>query len=89
MKKGELSINIIIVAAIALLVLVIVSVIFMGRMGLFNRQQSDCGAVNGQCIYGDNCGDSGMAKHPSAVCYGTDNKKDPFRTCCIMQTGAP
>jgi hypothetical protein len=85
MRKAELSINVIIVAAIALLVLVIVSVIFMARMGIFNKTQSDCLAVNGQCTYGDTC-QEGTIKHPSAVCYGADSKKDPYRVCCIMQT---
>jgi hypothetical protein len=83
-KKAELSINIIIVAAIALLVLVIVSVIFMGRMGIFSKKSADCESVNGQCVYGDSsaCGDQGLIKHPSAVCYDSNSKVDTYRVCC-------
>jgi len=40
-KKGQgISLNVIIIAAIALLVLVILSVIFMGRMGIFTTESS-------------------------------------------------
>jgi hypothetical protein len=39
MKKAQgISLNVIIIAAIALLVLVILSVIFMGRMGIFGEE---------------------------------------------------
>ena len=38
-KKAQgISLNVIIIAAIALLVLVILSVIFMGRMGIFGQE---------------------------------------------------
>jgi hypothetical protein len=50
MKKAQgLSVNVIIVAALALIVLVILGVVFMGRMGLFGGQVSDCEANGGQC----------------------------------------
>jgi hypothetical protein len=86
MRKAELSINVIIVAAIALLVLVIVSVIFMARMGFFNKQQSDCTTIAGrQCSWGDTCSE-GMIKDPNAFCYGPDGKRDTYRVCCMPLT---
>jgi competence protein ComGC len=41
LKKGDLSINIIIIAIIALLVLVVIFAIFTGRMSIFNRGLED------------------------------------------------
>ena len=49
-KKAQgLSINVIIVAALALIVLVILGVVFMGRIGLFAGQTSDCEGNGGVC----------------------------------------
>ena len=39
-KKGDLSINIIIIAVISLLVLVILMTVFSGKIGLFNDKTS-------------------------------------------------
>ncbi len=50
-KKAQgISLNVIIIAAIALLVLVILSVIFMGRMGTFSDKSQDCTSQGGQCF---------------------------------------
>ena len=48
-KAQGLSLNVIIIAALALLVLVILAVIFMGRAGMFRRESGDCGVVGGYC----------------------------------------
>jgi len=49
-KKAQgLSLNVIIIAALALLVLVILAVIFMGRTGMFRRESGNCGAMGGSC----------------------------------------
>ncbi len=53
-KKGQgISLNVIIIAAIALLVLVILSVIFMGRIGIFTRESAGTeycvNTVKGSC----------------------------------------
>jgi hypothetical protein len=83
MKRGQsISINTIIVAAIALLVLVIVSVIFMTRMGWFNKKANDCKnfQVNG-CDYGRTC-PQGFIMDPTKVCY-TGNDIDTSNVCCV------
>ncbi|MBN2457976.1 hypothetical protein JXB31_02485 [Candidatus Woesearchaeota archaeon] len=80
-RAQNLSLNVIIVAAIALLVLVIVSVIFMARMGIFTKSSNDCTKQNGVCM--DRVCDDGYTMHPSAVCYGSDNKQDPYMVCCV------
>jgi len=49
-KRGaELSLNVIIIAALALLVLVIVAVIFMGRAGTFRKESGNCANMGGYC----------------------------------------
>lgn len=49
MKKGDLSINIIIVAAIALLILVIISVLIFRSGGNIRDNTESCTAVGGVC----------------------------------------
>ena len=56
-KKAQgISINVIIVAAIALMVLVILSVIFIGRLGIFSESVADCENKGGKCVLtADDC----------------------------------
>jgi hypothetical protein len=50
-KKGvEISMNVIIVAALGLLVLVVLSVIFLGRAGTFGQKTVDCEVQGGKCV---------------------------------------
>lgn len=55
MKKGDLSINIIIVAAIALLILVIISVLIFRSGSNVRENTESCSAANGVC--GTSCDD--------------------------------
>ena len=48
-KAQSLSLNTIIIAALALLVLVIVAVIFTGRAGMFRQESGKCAAYSGTC----------------------------------------
>ncbi len=49
-KKAQgLSLNVIIIAALALLVMVILAVIFMGRLGGFREGSGDCATFGGFC----------------------------------------
>ncbi len=49
-KKAQgLSLNVIIIAALALLVLVILAVVFMGRAGMFRRESGGCTTLGGSC----------------------------------------
>ena len=82
-KKGQgISINVVIVAAIALLVLVVLSVIFMGRLNIFNKDTSSCevaGSDTYKCFDEKTvCGTAGSSDGQNAVEYPT-----PFtsRTC--------
>ena len=50
-KKAQgISMNFIIVAALALLVLVVISLIFISRTNTFNEQTKNCEQSGGQCI---------------------------------------
>ncbi len=49
-KKGvELSMNLIIIAAVGLLVLLVVSAIFLTRIGFFSKQSVNCAIAGGTC----------------------------------------
>ena len=72
-KKGvEISMNVIIIAAIGLLVLVVLSVIFLGRAGVFGRESQSCVVQGGVC--GEKCGEPGT---PTAD-YG---QRNPIPSC--------
>ena len=59
MKKGQgLSMNTIIIAALALLVLIIIALIFTGRVRLFRTGIEDCVNQGGQCVLKQYCKDS-------------------------------
>lgn len=80
MKKAQgLSMNIIVMAAIALLILVILAIIFMGRMGVFGQQVAACKNQGGNCR--DACVSPEIEYGPaSAACISADGAK-PY--CCI------
>jgi len=93
-KRGqEISLNVIIVAAIALLVLVIVSIIFIGRMGKTREEVDKCQNNGGTCT--EDCANLGEYVRESTQykCYystGDDipeGKKvgdiNPGLKCCI------
>jgi hypothetical protein len=71
MKKGDLSIQVIVVAAIALIVLVVLIVIFTGRMGTWGTQSANCELKGGKCAV--ECGNAQ---------YGTTDFPIPFTDKC-------
>ncbi len=89
MKKAQgLSMNVIIIAAIALLVLVILAVIFIGRMGKTTQSIDKC---PGHCMdsqTGDNDADC-KAQYGTYYKYTTDPCLDPTtnkpnsQICCV------
>lgn len=80
MKKGQgISMNVIIVAAIALLVLVVLSIIFLGKSETFGRETAACENKGGQCESGS-CGadqDEYNTPYPGWRCEVEDE------VCCI------
>ncbi len=84
-KKADLSINIIIVTIIALVVLIVLTFVFTGRLTLFNKGLSDCAKIkDSSCTMGIKC-DSGYIQHPTAVCLDSSNAVDKNNVCCFKQ----
>lgn len=87
-KKGvEISMNVLIVAAIGLLVLVVLSVIFLGRIGTFGQKSGDCAVQGGKCVLTSvGCGnvDEGTGdyqkQNPLLDC---PNLGDEPQVCCL------
>lgn len=86
MEKGQgLSMNVIIIAALALLVLVVVSVIFMSRAGMFISDTKSCTQQGGVCKpVGDDC-PTGMIGRTlgSAQCLDSSGKVRDGYKCCM------
>lgn len=86
-KKGDLSINLIIIAAIALLVLVVLAAIFTGRLGIFSKESNKCEPNIGKCVsITSGCGGTEAPEYPTshpAKCYGSDGKVDATKVCCV------
>ena len=79
MRKAQgISINVIIVAAIALLVLVVLSVIFLGKIG--NVAGDDCSKYDNTICQAPPC-DSGYARSLSLKCY-VGGQPDDSSVCC-------
>ncbi len=85
MKKAQgLSVNVIIIAAIALLVLVVLSVIYIGRMGDWGTKAGDCLNKGGKCVTltaTDACKDKNEGDYPTK--FTGWECTDKAQTCCI------
>ena len=86
MKKGDLSINIIVIAAIAMIILVVVSVLVFRSGGILDSSRT-CAAVGGECVpryLYDSCAEFGefepvtYIQHRTAVC---PDPQEQF--CCV------
>jgi hypothetical protein len=73
-KKGDMTLNIIIAAAIAMVVLVVMLLIFTGRIQIFNQPCS------GEWKYPDECGQDGF--NPTCQIIGTFRDAEPGKVCC-------
>lgn len=79
-KRGQtLSMTTIIIAALALLVLVILALIFTGRMGFWTQNVSECKSNGGVCR--DAVCEEGEQLHPLGY-----ECKDEFDVCCLPLT---
>ncbi|MGM5487850.1 MAG: hypothetical protein ACQESG_02785 [Nanobdellota archaeon] len=85
-RKGQgLSMNVIIVAALALLVLVILSVVFMSRTNIFFTDSKDCENLGGTCVPdGTECPAGLIEKNiGSAKCLNNDGSVNNDMNCCL------
>ncbi len=81
-KAQNISINVIIVAALALVVLVIISILTTGRLFSFSKSSHDC--VNNGGICSDYGCDEGYRQYGNYKCYDSPSSKTPNdQVCCI------
>ena len=87
-RLGDLSINIVIIAVLALFVLVILLVIFGRGISPVTQATTQCTAKGGLCDATSACssaelkticGDFGCAVYPGTDC----DKKTPKEVCCV------
>lgn len=87
-KKGiELSMNVIIIAALALLVLVVIAIIFMVRAGIFAGETTKC--ENNQGVCKSSCTGASEIKKTLYWCDndGDNNKNEGASVdgiCCLV-----
>lgn len=67
-KKGDLSIQTLVMVILALIVLVVISAVFVGKMRESSKNLSSCASKNGQCL-------------PPSQCAGPDDVKAAFVKC--------
>jgi len=75
-KSQSLPINIIIIAAIVLVVIFVLMAVFTGRFGIFSKSMKSCGIAGGECADIGKCNDE-------VADYDCPEKKE----CCISSGG--
>ncbi len=83
-RRGQgISINVIIIAAIALIVLVILSTLVIRSGGTINTSANVCGASTTAEDCRDITDGCGPGEFEIAkACLGADNQRDPDQVCC-------
>ncbi|MFC1691542.1 hypothetical protein ACFL0W_05170 [Nanoarchaeota archaeon] len=84
-KKAQgISMSVIVVAAIALLVLVVLAIIFLGRTSTFTAGVSSCGNNGGTCVESEDQCEGQYKKIIDYECPGAD-PDDPLDDgkCCL------
>jgi hypothetical protein len=85
MKKGQgISINTIVIAAVAVLVLIVLAAILISQSGAFSKTLQQCDEIGGRCARTGTCvnRDDGYNRvHPTAACYQDGEKTED--DCCV------
>ena len=83
-KKAEgMSVNVIIVAILALLVLVVLSFVFAGKIGDFVKGTKQCQSIGGECLGACNI-EQGYKEMFTAACLDKNTGKLTGEKCCIQ-----
>jgi len=85
-KAQSISINTIVIAAIALIVLVVMIAVFGGRIKIFSSGAQDCETQGGKCA--ENCAGLGESGDVYTALPGTDCEP-PKDKCCIPIIESP
>ena len=88
-KKGDLSINMIVIAAIAMIILVVVSVLVFRSGGLLNQAKACTAIQGGECISSDyyrTCAEysSDRMLQDPLIQHRTASCPDPERQMCCV-----
>jgi len=85
-KSQGMPINVIIIAALALVVLIVLLAVFTGRIKIFSENLQSCAAKQGQCEAGLSCS-SGKALVTNTNCPETeaDKQSNPKKILCCVQ----
>ena len=85
MKKAQgMPINTIIIVALALIVLIVLGYIFMGRVGLFGTGLSQCKGEGKFCSQdAKSCESAGAAANPMKNCNDDEDPEPEGSYCCI------
>jgi len=82
MKKAQgLSLNTIVIAAIVVLVLIVLSVIFIRSLSNTNQNLVSCTLQGGKCAIA--CGDIAYGTEEYTVTRSDVSCSDPIEVCCI------
>jgi len=89
MKKAQsISINTIVVAAIALTVIILVILITTGSIGNFRRSADSCESNGGECLSAQDVDEGNACNGPYQkvarhICYDANRNPDTSKKCCI------
>ena len=81
-KKADMTLNLIIGAAIAMIVLVVLVLIFTGRMNIFAGR--GCADAGGAITASDQCGTNGQL-NPICIIPGPFKDDKPGSVCCNLK----
>jgi hypothetical protein len=76
MKKGEISIEFVVLAALALIFLIVVALLISGKIGIFNKTLGACESAGGSCVDSSECNAEGGE-------ISGFNCKDTNDVCCM------
>ena len=86
-KAQSLSINTIVVAAIALFVMVLLIVVVVGNMSKFRKNADACGANGGRCMDDDDveekCSGTYDRTRRECNCYDFRGEIEEGKVCCV------
>lgn len=83
-KAQSLSVNVIIIAILALLVLVVLGFVFAGKIGDFVKGTKDCASIGGRCDVGLDCTEQeGYQKTTLGMCLDQQTGKPSGQACCL------
>lgn len=86
-KAQSISINTIVAAAIALVVMILIVMIFTNSFAGFNRSANACQSNGGNCVESDECVSDDIKirqVRTDLICYGFDGERAKDEVCCVV-----